>query len=158
MATIAKKLQIGTAAFAVAAVGFITPVVALADTDSDSDSSVGSSASKTPKREKRGGTATTPSATSPSADATASATGDNPLIQNSLIWIGRPNPNPPPVTVEIETFEPLGELPEFTQGMFGWMEDFEFEACVLGLGSVTKGQSVVGPYGTSTTGFSSGGC
>jgi hypothetical protein len=80
-----------------------------------------------------------------------------PLFQNSLIWIGSPNPFPPPGTV-INAFSPLAELPDFAKPMFGWMEDFEFEACVLGLSSVTKGQGVVGPYGTSTSSFSTGGC
>ncbi len=55
MTTVAKKLMLGTAAFAVAG-ALISPVVAIADTeDSGSDSaSVGSSAAKTPKREGRG--------------------------------------------------------------------------------------------------------
>jgi hypothetical protein len=89
--------------------------------------------------------------------ASQAATGSNPLIQNPLIWIGTPNPTPPPGTV-IHEFQPLANLPDFARSQFGWMRDFEFEACVLGLSSVTRGQSVVGPYGTATTGFSSSGC
>ena len=94
----------------------------------------------------------------PSADATADATAfDNPLFQNPLIWIGTPNPNPPTPIAEFETF-PLEDVSEPLRGAFGWMQDFEFEACVLGLSSVTRGQNVVGPYGTATTSVSGGGC
>lgn len=95
---------------------------------------------------------------SPGAKATApSAVGENPLFQNPLIWIGTPNPNPPPGTLIYE-FEPLENLPEFTRPMYGWMENFNFEACVLGVGTVVNGQTVVGPYGSSTTGVSTSGC
>ena len=79
------------------------------------------------------------------------------LFLNSLVWFGNPNPTPPPVT-SIVAFQPLAVLPQFARPMFGWMEDFEFETCVLGLSSATRGQATVGPYGTATTGFSSGGC
>ncbi len=178
MTTVAKKLMLGTAAFAVAG-ALISPVVAFAETeDTGTDSaSVGTSAGDTPKkRTKRGGkTSSTPTASSPvapvadapevadipnvGADATADASGafDNPLFQNPLIWLGTPNPTPPPAIVEFETF-PLEDVDAPLRGAFGWMEDFEFEACVLGLSSVNKGQTVAGPYGTSTTGFSSSGC
>lgn len=126
--------------------------------------SVGSSAGKAPTRANRGNKsqastapATNPSpstnptpstdpspSTAPSSNATASATGSNPLFQNPLIWIGQPNPSSPSGTTIYE-FEPLADLPEFSRPMFGWMNDFEFEACVLGLSSVNRGQSVVGP-------------
>ena len=82
---------------------------------------------------------------------------DGRLFQNPLIWVGSPNPDPPPQVV-ITEFQPLENVPAPLRGSFGWMKDFEFEGCVLGLSSVTKGQNVVGPYGTSTTGFSSSGC
>jgi hypothetical protein len=177
MTTAAKKLMLGAAAFAVAG-ALISPVVAFADTeDTGTDSaSVGTSAGDTPK--KRSGraakkpttTASAPTADAPDApevaaiptvgaDATADATGafDNPLFQNPLIWLGTPNPTPPPAIVEFETL-PLEDVDAPLRGAFGWMEDFEFEACVLGLSSVNKGQTVTGPYGTSTTGFSSSGC
>lgn len=129
----------------------------------DDDDNVGASASKTPKRQERGaatrngssdpstpGSPVVPSA--PSADAT----GDRPLIQNSLIWFGKPNPNPPAPTAEIYTFQPLADLPGFSKPMFGWMEGFDFEACALGFSNTTTG--MIGPYGTSTTQFSSQGC
>ena len=179
MTTVAKKFMLGTAAFAVAA-ALTSPVVAIADTEDSDNASVGTSAGNTPKREKRGAVArgaanagsggnespavdNAPNGDAPTiptvgADATApNALGSNPLIQNPLIWIGQPNPDPPPGTV-IYTFEPLADLPGYARSQFGWMRDFEFEACVLGLSSVTQGQSVAGPYGTATTGFSSSGC
>ena len=95
----------------------------------------------------------------PSADATADATAfDNPLFQNPLIWIGTPNPNPPPDPIVEFTTNPLEDVSEPLRGAFGWMKDFEFEACVLGLSSVTRGQNVAGPYGTATSSISGSGC
>lgn len=164
MTTVTKKLQIGAVALAFAASGIFGSAVAFADEDSSSDS-VGNSASKTPKREKRGAKpATAPTApssdvaesASPTSDATADATA-NSIFQNQFIWFGRPNQTPPPQT-EIRTFQPLADLPEYARQWYGWMEDYEFEACVLGLSSTFTGQGVVGPYGTGTTAFSSGGC
>ena len=173
MTGVVTKLKIGTAVVAGIAVAGLTPVIAQAepdDTPGTGSASVGTSAGKAPTRSGRSNKpkAAAPSSnlspstdpapsTDPSADATASATGSNPLIQNPLIWVGQPNPAPPPGTTIYE-FEPLADLPEFSRPMFGWMKDFEFEACVLGLSSVSRGQNVVGPYGTSTTGFSSSGC
>ena len=59
----------------------------------------------------------------------------NPLFQNPLIWIGTPNPVPPPA--DLLPFTPFtpSPPPEFTTSSFGWMKDFEFEAVVLGLAS-----------------------
>ena len=59
--------------------------------------------------------------------------------------------------MEFET-NPLEDVPENQRGAFGWMQDFEFEACVLGLSSVTQGQNVAGPYGTATSSVSGSGC
>ncbi len=176
MTTVAKKLQLGTAALAVAAsAALIAPMVAVADESDSGSDSVGSSAAKTPKREKRGAAVrndtdnspTAPSAPTapsgpadlpsiPTADSSADATGDRPLIQNSLIWIGKPNPTPPAPQTEIYSFTPLADLPGFSKPMFGWMDGFDFEACVLGLSSTTTG--MIGPYGTSKTQFSGQGC
>lgn len=185
MTTVAKKLLLGTAAFAVAG-ALISPVVAVADDETGTDTaSVGTSAGSTPQRGARGSrsgaaragvntsapsnnTPSAPDADAPDApestdiptvgaDATANANGSNPLFQNPLIWIGTPNPAPPPTDV-IYDFEPLADMPAYQRSQFGWMRDFEFEACVLGLSSVTRGQNVVGPYGTATTAFSSSGC
>ena len=207
MTTVASKLRLGTAVFAVAAVAVIPPVLAQADeTDSGSDTtsssdSVGSSAGKTPKRDSRGANARkaaeaardgaaadsaggssnnespastpggdsdvstdipdaaldVPTADAPAADATADATpfDGNPLFQNPLWWFGTPNPNPPEQIVTFE-FEPLADLPGWTRPAYGWLEGFDFEACVGGVGTVTQGQTIVGPYGTSTSGVSLG--
>lgn len=77
-----------------------------------------------------------------------SATGANPLFQNPLIWLGTPNPTPPPSAL-FRAFEPLASLPGFSQPYFGWFQNLNFEACVLGLSSSVSVAG--GPYGTSTT-------
>ena len=135
---------------------------------------VGEDAGNTPKRADRGAVARSqaapesqvgvprPAAAPPGGggegtDGSGGSGGTGGLFQNPLIWVGSPNPNPPPRVV-ITEFEPLENVPAPLRGSFGWMKDFEFEACVLGLSSVTKGQNVVGPYGTATTAFSSSGC
>ena len=135
---------------------------------------VGEDAGNTPKRADRGAVARSqaapesqvgvprPAAAPPGGggegtDGSGGSGGTGGLFQNPLIWVGSPNPNPPPRTV-ITEFQPLEDVPAPLRGSFGWMKDFEFEGCVLGLSSVTKGQNVVGPYGTATTAFSSSGC
>lgn len=122
-------------------------------------------------------TGSTPGSTTPSTDSTAAATddrastsvdvadsnatsnavGQNPLFQNPLIWIGQPNPNPPASTTIYE-FKPLADLPEFTRPMFGWLDNFAFEACALGLGTTVRGQNVLGPYDSSITSVGTSGC
>ena len=112
---------------------------------------VGEDAGNTPKRGERGAVAR-------SQAAAAYQPGERPrLFQNRLVWVGQPNPEPPPITV-INTFQPLAVVPPKLRGAFGWLGDFQFEACALGLSQVTYGQNIVGPYGTSTTGFSRSGC
>ena len=135
---------------------------------------VGEDAGNTPKRADRGAVARSqaapesqvgvprPAAVPPGGggegtDGSGGTGGTGGLFQNPLIWVGSPNPDPPPRIV-ITEFQPLENVPAPLRGSFGWMKDFEFEGCVLGLSSVTKGQNVVGPYGTATTGFSSSGC
>ena len=85
------------------------------------------------------------------------ATGPNPLFQNPLWWFGTPNPTPPPAIVTT-TFEPLSGLPGWSQPYAGWFRDLDFEACVLGVGTVLGATTVVGPYGTSTNSISTSGC
>lgn len=60
---------------------------------------------------------------------------DNPLFQNTLIWIGTPPaPNSMPTLPIIDFQPPLDPFTEQTsRGVFGWMQNFEFEAEVLGL-------------------------
>jgi hypothetical protein len=180
-----NKLLIGAGAIALAAAASLTPLVAQAEPAGDSDSSssssdaasttsdadsassgVGSAAGRPGKAAKtnRGGTPRATAQTPPPSVVSgartdtapgADALGSNPLIQNPLIWIGTPNPAPPP-PVYTRTFEPLASLPDWAQGYYGWYRDLNFEACVLGLSnSITPS---VGPYGTSTSSISTGGC
>ena len=136
-----------------------------ATSDAGSASSeVGNAAGRKPGRTNRGGAARPtadappPSVVSGARSATApeaGALGPNPLLQNPLWWFGTPNPDAPP-PVATRTFEPLASLPGWAQGYYGWYRDLNFEACVLGLSnSITPS---VGPYGTSTSSISTGGC
>ncbi len=166
-----NKLLIGAGAIALAAAASLTPLVAQAEPAGDTDSSasadvgsVGNAAGRKPAKANRGGTARvttdTPSQSvasgaRPATAPGAAALGSNPLLQNPLWWFGTPNPTPPP-PVYTRTFEPLASLPDWAQGYYGWYRNLNFEACVLGLSnSITPS---VGPYGTSTSSISTGGC
>ena len=161
-----NKLLIGVGAFAFAAAASLTPLVAQADPASDTDSSasadagsVGNAAGRKPARATRGSAdrAEAPRATVNGARATAAnALGPNPLFQNPLWWFGTPNPNPPPPVGTPRTFEPLASLPGWSLPYYGWYRDLNFEACVLGLSNTITPS--VGPYGTSTSTISTGGC
>ena len=162
-----NKLLIGVGAFAFAAAASLTPLVAQAEPASDTDSSatadagtVGNAVGRKPARATRGSAdrAEAPRATVNGARAAgpgAQAFGSNPLIQNPLWWFGTPNPTPPP-SVASRNFDALASLPGWAQGYYGWYEDLNFEACVLGLSSTISPN--VGPYGNSTSAISTGGC
>ena len=180
-----NKLLIGVGAIALAATASLTPLVAQADPASDSDSSstssdatrassdVGSAAGRKAGRTNRGGTSraatngaagtgvSTPpeSVVSGPRAATgapaANNTGSNPLFQNPLWWFGTPNPTPPP-SVASRNFDALASLPGWARSYYGWYENLDFEACVLGLSSTISPN--VGPYGNSTSSISTGGC
>ena len=160
-----NKLLIGVGAFAFAAAASLTPLVAQADPASDTDSSasadagsVGNAAGRKPARATRGSAdrAEAPRATVNGARATAAnALGPNPLFQNPLWWFGTPNAAAP-TPVYTNTFEPLSSLPGWSQSYYGWYRNLDFEACVLGLSSTITPS--VGPYGTSTSSISTGGC
>ena len=160
-----NKLLIGVGAFAFAAAASLTPLVAQADPASDTDSSasadsgtVGNAAGRKPARATRGSVdrAEAPRATVNGARATAAnALGPNPLFQNPLWWFGTPNAAAP-TPVYTNTFEPLSSLPGWSQSYYGWYRNLDFEACVLGLSSTITPS--VGPYGTSTSSISTGGC
>ena len=162
-----NKLLIGVGAFAFAAAASLTPLVAQADPASDTDSSasadsgtVGNAAGRKPARATRGSAdrAEAPRATVNGARAAgpgAQAFGSNPLIQNPLWWFGTPNAAAP-TPVYTNTFEPLASLPGWAQSYYGWYRNLDFEACVLGLSSTITPS--VGPYGTSTSSISTGGC
>ena len=160
-----NKILIGVGAFAFAAAASLTPLVAQADPASDTDSSasadagsVGNAAGRKPARATRGSAdrAEAPRATVNGARATAAnALGPNPLFQNPLWWFGTPNAAAP-TPVYTNTFEPLASLPGWAQSYYGWYRNLDFEACVLGLSSTITPS--VGPYGTSTSSISTGGC
>ena len=160
-----NKLLIGVGAFAFAAAASLTPLVAQADPASDTDSSaaadsgtVGNAAGRKPARATRGSVdrAEAPRATVNGARATAAnALGPNPLFQNPLWWFGTPNPTPPP-SVASRNFDALASLPGWARNYYGWYEDLNFEACVLGLSSTISPN--LGPYGNSTSSVSTGGC
>ena len=178
-----NKLLIGVGAIALAATASLSPLVAQAepagDTDSSSTSSdsasdassassassdVGNAAGRKTGRTTRGGTPRATADAPPQSvvsgartDAApgAEATGSVPLIQNPLIWIGTPNPDAP-TPVATREFEPLASLPDWALNYYGWFRDLNFEACVLGLSNTITPS--VGPYGTSTSSISTGGC
>jgi hypothetical protein len=166
-----NKLLIGVGAIALAATASLSPLVAQAEPAGDTDSSasadtgsVGNAAGRKAGKTNRGGTPRATAETPPQSvvsgaqtDAApeAGALGSNPLIQNPLIWIGTPNPTPPP-PVYTRTFDPLASLPDWSKSYYGWYRDLNFEACVLGLSNTITPS--VGPYGTSTSSISTGGC
>jgi hypothetical protein len=168
-----NKILIGVGAFAFAAAASLTPLVAQAEPAGDSDSSasadagsVGNAAGRKPARATRGsaGNAQAPQAQTPQApqarvngarSTAANALGPNPLFQNPLWWFGTPNPTPPP-TIATRNFDALASLPGWARGYYGWYDNLDFEACVLGLSSTFSPN--LGPYGTSTNSISTGGC
>ena len=166
-----NKLLIGVGAIALAATASLSPLVAQAEPAGDTDSSasadagsVGNAAGRKAAKTNRGGTPRATADAPPQSvvsgartDAApgAEATGSFPLIQNPLIWIGTPNPDAP-TPVASRDFEPLASLPDWAQNYYGWFRDLNFEACVLGLSNTITPS--VGPYGTSTSSISTGGC
>jgi hypothetical protein len=183
MITASNKLWATAGAFALAATAVLVPVSAQADEPGGTDSSansdanatssnVGRAAGRSAARTNRGGTSnatngaagsgvSTPpkSVVSGARDATgapaANNTGSNPLFQNPLWWFGTPNPTPPP-TIATRNFDALASLPGWARGYYGWYDNLDFEACVLGLSSTFSPN--LGPYGTSTNSISTGGC
>lgn len=184
MITASNKLWATAGAFALAATAVLVPVAAQAEGPGDVTSAdaaeVGSAAGRSAARTNRGaanraaanaGVSTPPesvvsgvteaaapgvvSGARATAAPGANALGPNPLFQNPLWWFGTPNPAPPP-TVYSRNFDALASLPGWAQGYYGWYEDLNFEACVLGLSSTISPN--VGPYGNSTSAISTGGC
>ena len=163
-----NKLLIGVGAIALAATASLSPLVAQAEPAGDTDSSatadagsVGNAAGRKPARATRGsaGNAQAPQAPQASVNGArstaANALGPTPLFQNPLWWFGTPNAAAP-TPVYTNTFEPLASLPGWAQSYYGWYRNLDFEACVLGLSSTITPS--VGPYGTSTSSISTGGC
>jgi hypothetical protein len=168
----ANGLWLGAGAVAIAAASVFTPVLAQADNGNDGVG--GSAGTPNPAQASRGGVSrsqaaantaaanadNSPAAPGRSANAKAAVgaqanTGSNPLIQNPLWWFGTPNPDAPPPAYKTP-FEPLANLPGWSQQYYGWYRDMNFEVCVLGLATTVTPS--IGPYGTATNSVSTGGC
>lgn len=180
MATIASKIQWTTAAFAVAAAATLVPVAFADPTDPDTgdtgSAAVGSSAGQAPSRSTRKdrdrpevgtaapqvGSDSAGGASSESSGSTGVSTGGSPEGRSSTN-VTAPTANAtPPLAVgdEFTIIEvPLVADPDLQAATFGWMQNLDIDACVLGLSQrITGQQSVVGPYGTSSLSYSSSGC
>lgn len=136
MATLATKFQTGAAAAAIAAAAVITPA-AIAQAD-EAGISAESARLATSAVLALGYTGEGNSRAAAAADA------DTPyrtIIQNEFLWFGPANPNSPSPAASF-TFDPYG-VPYF-RPFVGWLQNLNFEACVLGA-SVK-----FGPYGSVT--------
>lgn len=146
MSALARKINIGVAAGALAAAATFTPIsVAQADT-TFATGTVGSqigSAQCVPTEAEP----CVPLAAAVVQGASASATPGSiirSVFQNDLWWIGRANPTPPP-RADVLVFTPISLVPGFLKPLYGWFtQNLDFEVCLLGA-TVT-----VGPYGTTT--------
>ena len=183
MATIASKIQWTTAAFSVAAAATLMPVAFANPTDPDSgDSSgaaVGSAAGNAPTRSTRkdrsrvndaavagqagDGASEDSGSSSAVADSSDSATAGGATGGRASTNVTTPTANAtPPLVVgdEVTIIEvPLVADPDLQAATFGWMQNLDIDACVLGLSQrITGQQSVIGPYGTSSLSYKSSGC
>lgn len=181
MATIASKIQWTTAAFVVAAAATLVPVAFADPTDPDAGDSagaaVGSAAGQAPSRSSRkdrerpesGATAPqigsneSASGTSSGTDDSAGASAGDSSQSRASTNVEGPIANAtPPLAVgdEFTIIEvPLVADPDLQAATFGWMQNLDVDACVLGLSQrITGQQSVAGPYGTSSLSYSSSGC
>ena len=169
MPEIARKVQIGTAASAIAVAALLTPApiaqadpVAHAPTASLGGSAgVGSANMKAVCGQVGGPScirppaisaspgirAASPNVSSAAPSITASPGGG--LFQNEWVWFGPPNPDAPPLT-PVFAFQPLNLLPDFLRPVFSWFADIDYTACIAGL------TLRVGPYGTVSGGYSRG--
>lgn len=152
MHKVATKVQVGTAACAIAVAATLAPLpTAQADPVAPLPQAIGSSA----------GTGSPPvsvdcepvdspdCASALAASSSLSATSIQSILQNRFWWFGTPNPSPPPQTTVFEFF-PLALVPGFLRPLFGWFEAINFEACILGL------TLRIGPYGTVSGSYSRG--
>jgi hypothetical protein len=157
---IAKKVQIGTAACAIAAAAALTPLPA-AQADpvvpsplASSPGSLGGSAGgdavlMAPDCVPVGSPACT-TTVAPSVSSSASLLpGGHTIFQNPLWWFGTPNPTPPTQT-PVFTFYPLNLIPGFIRPLFSWFADINYEACVFGF------TLHIGPYGAVSGSYSRG--
>ena len=180
MATIASKIQWTTAAFAVAAAATLVPVAFADPTESDNGdtagAAVGSSAGQAPSRSSRkdrerpetnigapqAGSSDSGGSASSGSESTGGSTGGASQGRSSTN-VTSPTANAtPPLVVgdEVTIIEvPLVADPDLQAATFGWMQNLNIDACVLGLSQrITGQQSVIGPYGTSSVSYNSSGC
>ncbi len=186
MATIVSKIQWTTAAFAVAAAATLVPVAFADPSDPDSGATdgaaVGSSAGQSPSRSSRkdrerpetnidtpqagssgsDGSASSGSESAGGSTSTGGSTGGAPQGRSSTnVTSPTANATPPLVVGDEVTIidVPLVADPDLQAATFGWLQDLNIEACVLGLSQrITGQQSVIGPYGTSSLSYNSSGC
>lgn len=151
MSAIARKINIGLAAGAMAAAATLTPItVAQAQPVPAPMSALGGMAGGldddscvTVTGAPCASTLISAAAAGPSAAATPGSIVQS-IFQNDLWWIGRANPNPP-ARADILVFTPLSLVPGFLKPAYSWFtQNLDFEACFLGA-TVT-----VGPYGTTS--------
>jgi hypothetical protein len=180
MATIASKIQWTTAAFAVAAAATLVPVAFADPTDPDAGdtagAAVGSSASQAPSRSSRkdrerpetnigtpqAGSSDSGGSASSGSESTGGSTGGASQGRSSTnVTSPTANATPPLVVGDEVTIidVPLVADPDLQAATFGWMQNLNIDACVLGLSQrITGQQSVIGPYGTSSLSYNSSGC
>ncbi len=183
MATIASKIQWATAAFSVAAAATLMPVALANPTDPDSgdssEAAVGSAAGNAPTRSTRkdrsrvndaavaaqagDGASEDSGSSSAVVDSSDGATAGGATGGRASTNVTTPTANAtPPLVVgdEVTIIEvPLIADPDLQAATFGWMQNLDIDACVLGLSQrITGQQSVIGPYGTSSLSYKSSGC
>ena len=176
MLTATTKLQLSTAALAMAAAAVITPVAAQADVSlpaapslTSFSKALGSTAGAPVCDVTSGVDCATLLAAAPSAQASASSPSQGPL-KNNILWYGGPNlPGPTqngnywnnPNTAVIQTFTPLNSpliswAEQYFPGLWAWWNSQSQQNCILGFST-----SLGGPYsapGTYTRAFNKGGC
>jgi hypothetical protein len=150
MRKLGTKVQIGTAACAVAAAAALTPIPAAqaASTPGSLGGSAGSAALITPVCDP----ATSPDCVAtlaPTANATFALPGGHAILQNPFWWFGPPNPSPPTQT-PVFTFYPLNLIPGFIRPLFSWFADINYEICVVGF------TLHIGPYGAVSGSYGRG--
>jgi hypothetical protein len=159
MNRLAMKVQIGTAACAVAAAAALAPLPAahagpaapapLASSPGSLGGSAGAGAALIDPTCTPVGSPACITPLTPSANSTFALPGGHTILQNPFWWFGPPNPTPPTQT-PVFTFYPLNLIPGFIRPLFSWFADINFEACVFGF------TLHIGPYGAVSGSYSRG--
>jgi hypothetical protein len=158
MTKLATKVQIGTAACALAAAAVLTPFPAhagpgapapLASTPGSIGGSAGGGAALIDPIDPTCVPVGSPACVTTVAPNASLLPGGGSILQNPLWWFGPPNPTPPTQT-PVFTFYPLNLLPGFIRPLFSWFADINYEACIGGL------TLHIGPYGAVSGSYSRG--